>query len=105
MTAGARITPGAADALLASALSAELLLVIDDDREHALFRQVIKDALPRCNTAHPDVAALAKVAVDILAEPRGSARATVHAHARLALVRWHRARIALLHAQMQGARA
>lgn len=102
MNSSARITPRTADALLAAALSAELLLVVDDDREHALFRQVIRDALPRCTSAAPEVRALTIVAQEILSDPRGAARASVHARARLALVAWHRSRIMVLYERMQG---
>lgn len=93
---------GAADALLASAVSAEMLLVFEDDRDHLLFREAMRDALPLCNRENLAIDALAEVAQKLLVPLRGIERVQLHAEARMALVRWHRDRMLLLYQQIPG---
>lgn len=102
MRQDAALRLGAADALLASAISAEMLLVFEDDRDHLLFREAMRDALPLCNRENMAVAALAEVAQKLLVPLRGIERVRLHAEARQALVRWHRDRLMLLYPQIPG---
>jgi hypothetical protein len=100
MRQDAALRLGAADALLASAVSGEMLLVFEDDRDHFLVREAMRDALPLCNRENRAVASLAEVAEKLLVPPRGIERVRLHAEARRALVRWHRDRLLVLYAQI-----